>query len=99
MQTKNKIIEFRKDKKFQFYVVPDIIAPLKYVIRGLPESSKVENIQREILNKGFEVTKVVQMTIKVDARVLPLFLIHVIKNENSKTILNLRDLFKIRIET
>lgn len=50
------------------------------------------------MNKGFEVTKVVQMTIRVDARVLPLFLIPVIKNENLKTILNLRDLFKIRIE-
>lgn len=38
------------------------------------------------------------MTSRVDARVLLLFLVHLIKNENSKTILNLRDLFKIHIE-
>lgn len=73
LTTKNKLIDYLKEHRYQFYVVPDTISPLKFVMRGLPKSCKIENIEQEIFNKGFETVKVVQMTSRVDKRALPSF--------------------------
>lgn len=71
---------------------------MKVVIRGISKSCKIENAQKEIFDSGFGVLKIVKMTRRKDAMVLPLFLIRLERTENSKKINHLRSLFKIRIE-
>lgn len=71
---KSKIINFLKEQKFQFYVVSDSIALLKGVTRGLSKTCKFQNIQRKIINRGFEVINVVQMNSLIDAKVLLMYL-------------------------
>lgn len=68
---------------------------MKVVIRELPKSIKVENIENELTKTGFDIIKTVQM---ISRQVLPLFLLHLPKNENAKKILTLKSLFKIRID-
>lgn len=66
-------MDYLREHKFQFYVVPDTIAPMKVVIRGIPKSCKIENVQKEIFDSGFGVLKVVKMTSRTDAMVLSIF--------------------------
>lgn len=80
---KTKITEYLKEHKFQFYVIPDTSTPMKVAIRELPKYCNTENIQKEILDKGFGVIKVVQMTSPKDTRILQYFLMHLERNENS----------------
>lgn len=42
-------MECLREHKLQFYVVPDSVAPMKVVIRGLPKSSNILKIENEIL--------------------------------------------------
>lgn len=82
--TVEEIIVNFLEHKFQSYVTTDLKAPMKVVIRGLPKSIKIENIERELMKNGFDVIKTVQMISRKDDRVLPLFLLHLPKASSKK---------------
>ncbi|GFX47932.1 hypothetical protein TNCV_4793111 [Trichonephila clavipes] len=52
-----------KQKKEEFYVIPSPAErPLKLVIKGLPSSTSIEDIQRDLTEQGAPVIKVAQLT-------------------------------------
>lgn len=57
-EIKNKIFEFLKEKKYQVNIISDMVAPIKFVIRGLPRSMKSKGIAKT-LRSGDEVIKAV----------------------------------------
>lgn len=66
---KTKVERFLKDKKFQFYVVPDLEAPLKAVLRRLPKSVSPDKIMDVLNSKNFDVTKITQIRSRKDERI------------------------------
>lgn len=49
---KTKIETYLMEKRFQLYVVSDLQAPLKVVIRGLPNSISQDKIMNELNKKS-----------------------------------------------
>lgn len=58
----------------------------------------MENICNELKSHGYHVIKIAQMTSRKDGRLLPLFQVQIDRNENSKKIIELQSIFKIRVE-
>lgn len=76
--------------------MPDLVAPLKVVLRGISKSLSPEKIMNE-LNKCSDATKAAQMHSRKDGRMFLLFPLNLLQNENSKKIFQITSLFKIRI--
>lgn len=87
---KDKIINFLKQSKYEFYVVPDLVSPLTAVIRDLPNSITQEILLKELIDFRLDATKAIQMTSRKDGRKLSLFLINLARNEKSKSIFDLK---------
>ncbi|GFQ96484.1 RNA-directed DNA polymerase from mobile element jockey [Trichonephila clavata] len=66
------------------YFVNDPVAnrPLKLVIKGLPASTKVEDIKSDLIAKGINVDKVSQLKKFSDKSPLPINMIEVVRDEN-----------------
>lgn len=95
--TKTKISDFFKQHKFQFYISPDLVALLMVVLRGLPKSISPEKIGNELSDKGIDATKVTQVCSMKYGKILLNFLLNLSRTENSKKVLQITSLFKIRI--
>lgn len=66
--TKDKISIFFKERKFQFYVGPDLAPVLIIVLIGLSNSISLYKIISELNLIGFDVTKVTQMISRKDGK-------------------------------
>lgn len=73
---KNKISDYLKDNVYQFYISPNLEAPLKFIFTGFPQSSQTENIKKSWNADGLYVYQVVQMKSMKDGKILPLFLLY-----------------------
>lgn len=54
--SKNKILNYLKEQRFQFYNVPDLEAPFKIVI-SLYNSSTLDSIQMELNKDSFHISQ------------------------------------------
>lgn len=97
LEIKQKIIDYFKINRFKFYGIPDTITSMKVVIRGLPASMKPNDIDKTLAAEGLVIHKAVQMINRKDKRILPLFLLHLPREEHSQRIFKRRALFHFRI--
>lgn len=98
LPTKNKIVNYLKEQRFQFFNVPYLEARFKIVI-SLYNSSTLDSIQMGLNKDSFDISQDTQMLSRKDGRMLPLFLLHLPQNENCKKFFETKSLFKIRIDS
>ncbi|GFT92357.1 nucleic-acid-binding protein from transposon X-element [Trichonephila clavipes] len=81
------ITEFLKEKGEQFAFHPIDLRPQKVVIKGLPISTNICDIQKDLTERGFLVNKVAQLT-KTKFK-LPIFMVELQKSPDSPDIFKL----------
>ncbi|GFU36553.1 nucleic-acid-binding protein from transposon X-element [Trichonephila clavipes] len=84
-------------KKADHYTIehPTVI---KAVIKGLPSSTNVTDIETELKSKGFEVEKIAQLRKFTTKSPLPLFMIQIKRSENAQDIFKLKNLIYLTVE-
>ncbi|GFT56620.1 nucleic-acid-binding protein from transposon X-element [Trichonephila clavipes] len=80
----NNFLEQKTD--FEFYsVTPKHLRPIKVVLKGLPKNSKTQDIHQDLLDLGFTIERVSQLTGRITNEPLPVFLITLPRNiDNAK---------------
>ncbi|GFW04825.1 nucleic-acid-binding protein from transposon X-element [Trichonephila clavipes] len=77
--------------KEEFYVIdPPDSRPLKVVIKGLPISTEINEIQDDLTSQGFSVEKVAQLTRSKTKAPLPIFMVELEKKPDSPDIFKLK---------
>ncbi|GFT29847.1 nucleic-acid-binding protein from transposon X-element [Trichonephila clavipes] len=85
------VTEYLKEKSEEFYVIdPPDSRPLKIVIKGLPISTKIGEIQDDLTSQGFCVEKVAQFTRSKTKSPLPIFMVELEKKPDSPDIFQLK---------
>ncbi|GFV28738.1 nucleic-acid-binding protein from transposon X-element [Trichonephila clavipes] len=85
------VTEYLKEKSEEFYVIdPPNSRPLKIVIKGLPISTEIDEIQEDLTSQGFSVEKVAQLTRSKTKSPLPIFMVELEKKSDSP------DIFKVK---
>ncbi|GFS87909.1 nucleic-acid-binding protein from transposon X-element [Trichonephila clavipes] len=84
-------------KKADHYTIehPSVI---KAVIKGLPSSTNVTDIETELKAKGFDVEKIAQLRKFSTKSPLPLFMIQIKRSENAQDIFKLKNLIYLTVE-
>ncbi|GFV72629.1 uncharacterized protein TNCV_2602361 [Trichonephila clavipes] len=71
---RNLIHFLESDKDFEFYIIKrNIDKPIKAVIKGLPSSSKIEDITKDLADEGFIIDSCTQLISKRTKKRTPLF--------------------------
>ncbi|GFS85362.1 PRE_C2HC domain-containing protein [Trichonephila clavipes] len=84
------ITEFLKEKGEQFFAFHPIdLRPQKVVIKGLPISTDICDIQKDLTERGFLVNKVAQLTKTKTKFKLPIFMVELQKSPDSPDIFKL----------
>ncbi|GFT49236.1 nucleic-acid-binding protein from transposon X-element [Trichonephila clavipes] len=85
------VTEYLKEISEEFYVIdPPDSHPLKIVIKGLPISTEIGEIQEDLTSQGFSVEKVAQLTRSKTKSPLPIFMVELEKKQDSP------DIFKMK---
>ncbi|GFV59398.1 uncharacterized protein TNCV_4633741 [Trichonephila clavipes] len=85
------VTAYLKEKSEEFYVIdPPDSRPLKIVIKGLPVSTEIGEIQEYLASQGFCVEKVAQLTRSKTKSPLPIFMVELEKNPDSPDIFQLK---------
>ncbi|GFU78952.1 nucleic-acid-binding protein from transposon X-element [Trichonephila clavipes] len=86
----NKLLE---DLKYPFYTfTPKHERPIKVVIKGLPRSTKTAEIHSDLLDLGFTLNKVTQLTGNITKQLLLVFIISLPRNTFNENIFHLKTL-------
>ncbi|GFU80953.1 nucleic-acid-binding protein from transposon X-element [Trichonephila clavipes] len=101
-EERRSLIQFLKtDIDFEFYVI-DVKKdkPIKAVIKGLPNSSKTDDITSDLADVGFKIESCTQLTSKRTKKPLPIFLIILPRNAHNSKIFDLTHLsyLQVRVE-
>ncbi|GFW94077.1 nucleic-acid-binding protein from transposon X-element [Trichonephila clavipes] len=101
-EERRSLIQFLKtDIDFEFYVI-DVKKdkPIKAVIKGLPNSSKTDDITSDLADVGFKIESCTQLTSKRTKKPLPFFLIILPRNAHNSKIFDLTHLsyLQVRVE-
>ncbi|GFS93473.1 nucleic-acid-binding protein from transposon X-element [Trichonephila clavipes] len=79
--------------KYPFYTfTPKNERPIKVVIKGLPRSTPTAEIQSDLLNLGYTINKVTQLTGNISKQLLPVFTISLPRNTFNDNIFKLKTL-------
>ncbi|GFU38084.1 nucleic-acid-binding protein from transposon X-element [Trichonephila clavipes] len=85
------VTEYLKEISEEFYVIdPPDSRPLKIVIKGLPISTEIGEIQEDLTSQGFSAEKVGQLTRSKTKYPLPIFMVELEKKPDSP------DIFKMK---
>ncbi|GFX05856.1 putative RNA-directed DNA polymerase from transposon X-element [Trichonephila clavipes] len=85
------VTEYLKEISEEFYVIdPPDSRPLKIVIKGLPISTEIGEIQEDLTSQGFSVEKMAQLTRSKTKSPLPIFMVELEKKPDSP------DIFKMK---
>ncbi|GFR20788.1 nucleic-acid-binding protein from transposon X-element [Trichonephila clavata] len=69
------------DLKQEYYSIPPLSErPLKVVIKGLPATTDINDISTDLINQGFPVIKVAQLTQRQSKFPLPIFMVEIRKH-------------------
>ncbi|GFX71293.1 PRE_C2HC domain-containing protein [Trichonephila clavipes] len=91
------VTDHLREIKEQFYVIdPPDSRPLKVVIKGLPISTEIHEIQDDLTSQGFNVEKVAQLTRSKTKAPLPIFMVELEKKPNSPDIFKLKNAATLR---
>ncbi|GFY10686.1 nucleic-acid-binding protein from transposon X-element [Trichonephila clavipes] len=96
-EDEDKIKKLLVIKKADHYTIehPTVI---KAVIKGLPSSTNVTDIESELKAKGFKVEKIAQLRKFSTKSPLPLFMIQIKRSENAQDIFKLKNLIYLTVE-
>ncbi|GFS67466.1 nucleic-acid-binding protein from transposon X-element [Trichonephila clavipes] len=87
---RNEIIYFLKERGEQFFALhPHDTKPQKIVIKGLPISTDIDDIKKDLSERGFLVCKVAQLTKLKSKFKLPIFMVELQKSPDSPDIFKL----------
>ncbi|GFR08719.1 hypothetical protein TNCT_727911 [Trichonephila clavata] len=65
----------------EFYAIPPPSErPYKVVLKGLPASTDIDEIKKDLANEGVTVSKAARLTQRISKFPLPMFLVEVRKN-------------------
>ncbi|GFX72544.1 nucleic-acid-binding protein from transposon X-element [Trichonephila clavipes] len=79
--------------KYPFYsFTPKHERPIKVVIKGLPRTTKTAEIQSDLLDLGYTINKVTQLTGNITKQLLSVFTISLPRNDFNLNIFNLKTL-------
>ncbi|GFV61288.1 nucleic-acid-binding protein from transposon X-element [Trichonephila clavipes] len=94
------LIHFLKSyKEFEFYVIDrKKIKPIKAVIKGLPSSSKINDITNDLAEVGFQIESCTQLTSKRTKKSLPYFLVILPRNDNNSKIFDVTKLGYLQVK-
>ncbi|GFW99358.1 uncharacterized protein TNCV_3981821 [Trichonephila clavipes] len=82
---------YLKEKCEEFYMInPPDSHPQKIVIKGLPVSTEIGEIQADLTSQGFCVEKVAQLTRSKTKFPLPIFMVELLRNPDSPDIFQLK---------
>ncbi|GFU11590.1 uncharacterized protein TNCV_4492231 [Trichonephila clavipes] len=85
------VTDYLKEKCEEFYVInPPDSRPQKIVIKGLPVSTKIGEIQADLTSQGFCVEKMAQLTRSKAKSPLPIFMVELERNPDSLDIFQLK---------
>ncbi|GFY30083.1 nucleic-acid-binding protein from transposon X-element [Trichonephila clavipes] len=91
----NKLLE---DLKYPFYTfTPKHERPIKVVLKGLPRNTKTTEIHSDLLDLGFTINKVTQITGNITKQLLPVFIISLPRNPTNDKIFDLKKLSYLSI--
>ncbi|GFX94031.1 hypothetical protein TNCV_3413931 [Trichonephila clavipes] len=80
----NRILELLK---YEFYsITPKSELPIEVVIKGLPKDSKTLDIHNDLIDLGFTVDRVSQLTGRITNQLLPVFMVTLPININNANI-------------
>ncbi|GFU04757.1 nucleic-acid-binding protein from transposon X-element [Trichonephila clavipes] len=101
-EERRSLIQFLKtDLDLEFYVI-DVKKdkPIKAVIKGLPNSSKADDITSDLADVGFKIESCTQLASKRTKKPLPFFLIILPRNAHNSKIFDLTHLsyLQVRVE-
>ncbi|GFX69702.1 RNA-directed DNA polymerase from mobile element jockey [Trichonephila clavipes] len=86
----NRILELRK---YEFYsITPKSERPIKVLIKGLPKDSKTLDIYNDLLDLGFTVDRVSQLTGRITNQLLPVFMVTLPRKINNANIIKVNKL-------
>ncbi|GFV97355.1 probable RNA-directed DNA polymerase from transposon X-element [Trichonephila clavipes] len=71
--------------------------PLKLILRGLPTSTELEAVKKEIKSEGFKIHKISRLTKSQSKAQMPLIYIQLINDLNADSIYNYVDMFGSRV--
>ncbi|GFW09351.1 hypothetical protein TNCV_2066101 [Trichonephila clavipes] len=78
------------DKEFEFYVINrKIVKSIKAVIKGLPSSSKINDITNDLADVGFQTESCTQLTSKRTKKPLSYFLVILPRNDKNSKIFDI----------
>ncbi|GFT72955.1 uncharacterized protein TNCV_1976611 [Trichonephila clavipes] len=101
-EERRSLIQYLKtDIEFKFYVIDyKKEKPIKAVIKGLPSSSKTEDIKSDLADEGFKIESCTQLTSKRTKKSLPFFLVILPRNAHNSKIFDLTHLsyLQVRVE-
>ncbi|GFU82904.1 nucleic-acid-binding protein from transposon X-element, partial [Trichonephila clavipes] len=87
------------DKEFELYVInPKLDKPIKVVIKGLPISSKIEDIKNDLEEEGYVIESCTQLISKRTTNPLPFFQVILPRNDSNKRIFALTHLYYLQVK-
>ncbi|GFX33317.1 uncharacterized protein TNCV_811791 [Trichonephila clavipes] len=87
---RNLIHLLESDKDFEFYVIKrKIEKPIKAVIKGLPSSSKIEDVTKDLADEGYVIDSCMQLISKRTKKAHPYFLVILPRNGNNSKIFDI----------
>ncbi|GFU09796.1 nucleic-acid-binding protein from transposon X-element [Trichonephila clavipes] len=96
---RNLIHFLESDKDFEFYIIKrNIDKPIKAVIKGLPNSSKIEDITKDLADEGFVIDSCTQLISKRTKKELPYFLVILPRNDKNSKIFDLAHLSYLQVK-
>ncbi|GFW91696.1 nucleic-acid-binding protein from transposon X-element [Trichonephila clavipes] len=96
---RNLIHFLESDKDFEFYIIKrNIDKPIKAVIKGLPNSSKIEDITKDLADEGFVIDSCTQLISKRTKKELPYFLVILPRKDKNSKIFDLAHLSYLQVK-
>ncbi|GFU68397.1 nucleic-acid-binding protein from transposon X-element [Trichonephila clavipes] len=96
---RNLIHFLESDKDIEFYIIKrNIDKPIKAVIKGLPSSSKIVDITKDLADEGFIIDSCTQLISKRTKKELPYFLVILPRNANNSKIFYLTHLSYLQVK-
>ncbi|GFT34659.1 nucleic-acid-binding protein from transposon X-element [Trichonephila clavipes] len=93
------VTDYLKEKCEEFYVInPPDSRPQKIVIKGLPVSTEIGEIQADLTSQGFCVRKVAQLTRSKTKSPFPIFMVELERNPDSPDIFQLKKCFYLAVQ-
>ncbi|GFU64607.1 nucleic-acid-binding protein from transposon X-element [Trichonephila clavipes] len=94
------LIQYLKtDIEFEFYVIDNKKEkPIKAVIKGLPSSSKIEDITSDLADEGYQIESCTQLISKRTKKSLPFFLVILPRNAHNSKIFDLTYLSYLQVK-